>query len=139
MKKSFIFLFLFVFAACNLSLNAYAIKWVPVESLAGKVASLDSDSITEYKSYIFYNIKMSSIKTGEPIVVTIQSKKHNPLSASIKVYQEAEYNRLNGDYDNITANMTSKLEPVTFDSLVYACFKKVKAILIAKKNLDIEF
>ncbi len=130
MKSYLFFIVLFVFGLCP----CYAIQWTKLETPRGKVVYLDTDSISENSDYYFYNIKFPISKT-ESQVVTIQSKKNASLSARIKVYDEIEYNKLNGDYENIQKNITSKLEPAVYGSMVNVCHRQVKQIKNADNNI----
>lgn len=111
--------------AQNLS---FAIQWLNVETPLGRKAYIDLDSITEYKSYYFYNIKFKNKENGDFVIMTMQSSKHSPMSARVKAYTEEEYKLLDGDYNNITNNIKTELEPVTYQSVVNTCYKKVKHI-----------
>ncbi len=122
MKK--IILFLFLIIQCS----AYAINWETITTPAGKTAYLDKDSILQYKSYYFYNIKVFNDSINDFSVVTIQSSMSKPFSARINFYTPDEYERLQGDYLNITKNITKSLEPVTYKSTVNSCYKRVKEI-----------
>jgi len=116
---------------------ANAIQWEKRTSTFGRVVYLDIDSIKETSDYFFYNIKFRYENNENYIILTMQSKKTNPFSARIKAYTENEYNSLEGDYDNITANQTDKMEPVTFDSIVYACYRRVKQIKTPRNDIKI--
>ena len=122
MKKRFL-LVLFSLLFC---LSAHAISWQEVESLSKTVAFIDVDSIKEYNNYYFFNIQVKNTATGENVVITLQSAKSSAFAARIKAYTIEEYNALNGDYGNITNNMTDNLEPTTYYSTAYACSKWVK-------------
>ena len=125
MKKiNFIFLALFIIQSC-----AFAVDWVTVSTPLGKTAYLDKDSITEFDNYYFYNIKVINEVTGKDSVITVQSGRSKPFSARIKAYNPDEYEKLQGDYSNITMNITKNLEPVTSFSIVNSCYKKVKEIM----------
>ena len=120
--------------------SSYAINWVQVTTPLNRVAYLDSDSITEYKSYYFYNIKFQNPNESNYTILTMQSSKSSPLSARLRAYTEEEYKALNGDYQNITNNLKTTLEPVTFESVVNTCYKQVKLIksLQARETLTFE-
>lgn len=117
---------------------AIAIYWESVTTPLNKTAYLDTDSITEYSRYYFYNIKVFNEYINDFSVITIQSAKTNPFSARIKTYSVGEYEKLKGDYNNITANITQNLEPVTYESQVNSCYKRVKEIK-SKEKIDISF
>lgn len=109
------------------NLSAYAIEWSEVVTPKNKKVYLDLDSINELNDYYFYNIKVQS-GLNEYKILTIQSCKNSLISAKIATYSLAEYENLKGNYANIFKNKTNKLEPVTYDSIVSACQKKVKFI-----------
>ncbi len=122
MKKKILFaLFAFVFG-----LNVHAITWQEVQTLSKTVAFIDVDSIKEHNNYYFFNIQVKNTSTNENVVITLQSAKNSAFAARIKAYTVAEYNSLQGDYENITNNMTENLEPTTYYSTAYACSKWVK-------------
>ena len=129
-----------ILVACLLimlvDLPSFAINWIEVKTSTGQELSLDKDSITEHLSYYFYNIKVKK-KNGEVVVVTIQSQKAHPFCARIKFYTPEEYDRLNGDYENITSNITTKLEPVSFESRANAAYRKVREL--SQKRPEIVF
>lgn len=134
MKKIFL-IFCSLFLSC-----AFAIDWQDI-SKNDKKLFLDKDSIAEYNNYYFYNI-LTTQKNGEDIVITMQFQKTHPFGARIKYYKSAEYNKLKGDYENITKNITTRLEPVSFDSRAYISYKKVKEIkneINNKNKLQIVF
>lgn len=137
MKK---FIFVLILTCLIFPLKASAIKWDTLYSPAGSTVYLDVDSITEFDNYYFYNIKFQKYNSKDFMVLTIQSAIAHPFSARLKLYTEAEYESLKGDYENITAHMTKKLEPVTYQSSVNTCYKRVKSIIRYKnaKN-DIVF
>lgn len=121
-----------------LTLNgAFAIDWIDLKSPKGNGVSLDKDSIREYDNYYFYNI-MLELDNHKKTVITIQSSKATLLAARTKYYTIEEYTNLNGDYENITKNKTSKLEAVTYDSRVNTCFREVKKIIEQKNQNKIE-
>lgn len=128
MKKIFLIFILFFMAN-----SVFAINWIDLKSANGNIVSLDIDSIKEDKNYYFYNIKMNTTPT-ESIVITMQSAKLTPFCARIKYYKPSQYEKLNGDYENITLNKTTKLEPVTYESRAYAAYKKVKEIIKDKNK-----
>lgn len=109
-----------------------AINWVRVETPMGRVAYVDSDSITPYKHYYFYNIMFQNPGNPEFVIMTMQSSKSSPLSARVKAYTEAEYKALNGDYSNITNIVKPNLEPVTYQSVTNTCYKFVKDTMKAQ-------
>lgn len=119
---------LFVISPC------WAIDWVELYTPANKPIALDVDSIKEYNNYYFYNVKMYK-KDSEDVVITMQAQKTHPFCARIKYYELAQYEQLNGDYSNITTNMTTKLEPVTFESRAYAAYKKVAQLMRVKPQI----
>ncbi len=123
--KRFLYLIIAVFLVQSC---VFAVDWVNLVSPNGRVVALDKDSIIEDGGYYFYNIKFVNHNSLNPIIVTMQSGVKHPFSARIKTYTEQEYASLNGDYTNITLNKTSKLEPVTYDSLVNTCHKAVRDI-----------
>ena len=122
MKKICCILFLLLFIQ-NISL---AINWKSVTTPKGRIAYVDLDSIIEFNNYYFYNIKFQNPNQTNYTILTIQSAKSHPLSSRLKAYSEEEYKALDGDYNNITKNMTTSLEPVTFESVVNTCYKVVK-------------
>lgn len=122
---------------CFFLSNAFAIDWQDI-SKNDKKLYLDKDSIVEYNNYYFYNI-LTTQKNGEEIIITMQFQKNHPFGARVKYYKIAEYNKLNGDYENITKNITNRLEPVAFDSRAYISYKKVKEIKNDKNKLQIVF
>ena len=127
--KRFLFAVFFLFLCQN---SSFAINWVQVVTPLNRVAYIDSDSIVEYKSYYFYNIKFQNPNEEKYTILTIQSSKTSPLSARLRAYSEQEYNALNGDYSNITNNMKSSLESVTYQSVVNTCYNAVKRIKTAE-------
>ncbi len=127
MKKIIIFLLLLIAIS-----PAYAVNWLNLTANSGRSVQLDTDSIKQYKNYYLYNIKYKDDKFNEPLVVTMQSSIKSPFSARLKVYKESEYTSLNGDYENMTNNLTTSLEPVTFNSIVFVCYNKVKELELAK-------
>ena len=126
-----ILLILAVFLALNNV--SYAIEWKTVTARNGANASVDIDSIKEYKNYYFYNIKVLNVYTKQNVIITIQSRKIGGLSARINYYKPDEYNNLNGDYDHITDNLSSNFEPVEYGSIVFACYSYVKSLIGARK------
>lgn len=117
----------------------WAIEWVSTVSNNGRVAYVDIDSIQEYDGYYFYNIKFANNSADDIVIITMQSGIKTPFSARIKAYTPNEYESLMGNYKNITSNYTQNLEPVTYDSLVYACYKKVKEYQQLKNSPKISF
>lgn len=128
---------LILILCCFFLSNAFAIDWQDI-SKNDKKLYLDKDSIVEYNNYYFYNI-LTTQKNGEEIIITMQFQKNHPFGARVKYYKIAEYNKLNGDYENITKNITNRLEPVAFDSRAYISYKKVKEIKNDKNKLQIVF
>ena len=124
LHKILILAFLFL----SLFQQAQAIDWLKLTCPTGRVVYLDKDSIKQEENYYFYNIKFKDMH-GFDVVVTMQSATHKPFSARLNVYKNGKYEELDGDYNNTTANKTHKLEPVTYSSTVYTCYKKVKEIL----------
>ncbi len=118
-----IFLFCLSVAPC------FAINWEQHKSPNGATVFLDTDSIKVVDGYYFYNIKLRLPGRKDFTVSTIQSNHSHPFSACINNYKPAEYEALNGDYDNITKNKTENLEAITFQSCVHTCYKRVKTIL----------
>lgn len=125
MNKLLLISFLVLILA-SFTLKTFAVDWVQLKTPLDKIVELDIDSITEYKKYYFYNIKMA----GAENVLTIQSDSSSPFSKCIKVQPLKEYN---GDYSKITQNMTDSLEAVTYVSVVNTCYKRVKRIIQTKK------
>lgn len=123
---------LFILLLCTTS--AYAINWQPLYSRTGiKTSYLDIDSIKKTDKYYFYNIKYV-VNSGETVVITIQSSLSTSFSARIKLYSLDDYTNLNGDYENITANQTTKLEHAEFGSVVSQAYKYVKTMDMMIKN-----
>lgn len=129
MKK--IFLFLSVLIITN---PCFAINWVDITTPKNKIIALDLDSIKEYQNYYFYNVKMYT-NGSDDIVITMQSQKAHPFCARIKHYKLSQYIQLNGDYENITREMTTKLEPVSYESRAYAAYKKVSQLMRTKPQI----
>ena len=123
--KRFLCLFMVLYL---INVNAFAIDWVNLVSPNGRAVALDKDSISEVDGYYFYNIKFVNNNRTNPTIVTMQSGVSHPFSARIRTYEENEYNALEGDYRNITLNKTSKLEPVTYNSIVNTCHRAVRDI-----------
>ena len=118
--------------------SAFAVEWLELTSIMNKTVSLDVDSITIYKNYYFYNIKYKN-DAGKTVIATIQSGLSRPLSARIALYGEDEYKIINNDYSDITKNYTDELEPVTYGSIVFTCYKKVKELKpVANIGISIE-
>ena len=130
--KKFLILFLLLFSP------VFAIDWVSVENQNNNVLYLDKDSITQFKNYYFYNIKTTQ-ENGEEVVITMQSQKSHPFCARVKYYTLQNYNSLNGDYSNITSNLTTRLEPVAYKSRAFAAYKKVAQIMQEKNRPQITF
>ena len=122
-KRLLVFLVLILFQGLT-----PAISWVDVTTPNNRRAYLDKDSITEFSGYYFYNIKFQNPGESDFVVMTMQSSKSSPLSARLKAYTVQEYDSLAGDYSNITKNMKSSLEPVTYQSVVNTCYREVKRI-----------
>ena len=116
----------------------FAIDWVNVETKNNNILYLDKDSITQHRNYYFYNIKTIK-ENGEEVIITMQSQKSHPFCARIKYYTSQNYNSLNGDYENITLNLTTRLEPVTYESRAFAAYKKVVQIMQEKNRPKITF
>lgn len=131
--KKFLILFMLLMTP------VYAIDWVDVVSVNGRHALVDKDSIKEHKGYYFYNIKFANKSPDDVVVITMQTSMKRAFSARIKAYTPSEYDSLNGDYNNTLLNYTENLEPVTYDSLVYACYKKVKELQQLQKASGITF
>lgn len=121
-------LFSFLLLNCII-MPTLAINWVTLNTPLGKTVDIDTDSVKEIDHFYFYNIKLM----GSNHVFTIQSGSKSTFSARIKTIDLDEYNSLNGDYDNISVNETKDLEPVTYESVVYTCYKKAKEIIQRKK------
>lgn len=115
------------------SQSVFAIEWVTVEAPNGSNALLDLDSIREYKKYYLYNIKVLNKHTNENVVITMQSNSKNGLTSRIKYYSVQKYNDLNGDYENMTNNITRSFEPMQFGSVAHSCYLKVKSIIESNK------
>lgn len=129
--KKIILLFFILFVCRN---SALAINWQPIYNFSRQVCSyLDVDSIKKTDKYYFYNIKYV-VQSGETVVITIQSSLASSFSARIKVYSIADYENLNGDYENITANQKSKLEHAEFGSVVSHAYKYVKTMDMMLQN-----
>ncbi len=132
MKKLFV-LFLLLLSP------SWAIEWVSVVSTKGRAGFVDIDSIRESQGYYFYNIKFANKSEDDIVILTMQSGIKNPISARLKAYSPKEYDSLGGDYQNITNLSTQKLEAITYESLAYACYKKVKEIQQLKNSPKITF
>lgn len=117
----------------------FAITWEKLTTPMGAVVYLDTDSITQNDGYYFYNIKFKTSGRKNYTVMTIQSSHSRPFSARIQSYSEAQYDELKGDYENITKNETAQLEPVTYQSTVHTCYKRVRNIIETSKNSKITF
>ena len=133
MKKIILALFLFFIAN-----PIFAIDWLNLKSATGNMFGLDVDSIKEFRGYYFYNLKVYTNGLDDA-VVTMQSKPNSSFSARIEHYKLSQYEKLNGNYENITKNMTDRLEPVPYQSSAYAAHKKVKEILSVKNKPQITF
>ena len=134
MKKIF-----FLLTALLLFLNpVFAINWLDITTSNNKYLLLDTDSIKEFQSYYFYNIKTKK-NNGEEVIITMQFQKKHPFGARIKFYTNQVYEQLNGDYENITKNMTDRLEPVSFESRAFASYKKVNEIVHQNDRPQITF
>lgn len=132
-----IFLIIFVFTLF-LTQTSYAIEWITLKSTSGNEVKLDKDSIKEYNHNYFYNIKLKT-KNNEEKIITIQSSVGHSFSARIKYYTPKEYEDLDGDYENITKNITKDLEPVSIESRVYACYKEVHKLMQIEARPNITF
>ena len=117
MKNFLLILFFVLIFACP----CQAINWIELKSPSGNSVYLDKDSIKEHEGNYFYNIKFKT-EASEILVITIQTASTHPFSARIRYYSLNEYNEKNGDYENITNNMTSSLEPVTYQSTINTCY-----------------
>lgn len=120
-------IFFILFALIISQTNCFAINWQEVKSYYKNTAFVDMDSVAEKDGAYFYNIKIINEATNDYVVLTIQSLKSNPFCARIRAYTLDEYNLLNGDYQNITKNATKDFETISYQSILYACDKKVKA------------
>ena len=69
----------------------------------------------------------------------MQSKTNRPFCTRIEHYKLAQYESLNGNYSNITKNMTKKLEPVPYESTAYAAYREVNNIMKSKNKPQITF
>ncbi len=107
--------------------SVYAINWETIEAPNGYTASIDMDSLLEYKNYYLYNIKVFNEHTKKYVVITMQSGIRNGLTSRIRYYSYDDYVALNGDYDNITKNVTKSFEPMQFGSIAHTCYLKVKS------------
>ena len=124
MIRNFFLLVAFSFLFCQ----AYAVEWVNLTTPLGKSVALDKDSIVKKDGYYFYNIKYKNAHNSLYTVATIQSGILHQFSARIKFYPLEEYEKLNGDYENITLNKTKNLEAVTYNSVVGTCYREVKKL-----------
>ena len=70
----------------------------------------DADNVISFNEFI----KSDVIENNSKIIY--EGKGINTV-----VYK-GEYNEKNGDYENITNNMTSSLEPVTYQSTINTCY-----------------
>lgn len=116
-----------------LNTQAQAIEWVKADTVNGKTAYVDKDSIIKKDKSYFYNIKYKNKPSDEFQILTIQSAIHNSYSARLKLYSESEYEALKGDYDNIMKNSSPKLELAIYGSVVHSCHNKVKEIAHEKE------
>ena len=133
MKKIFLVTVLFLFIN-----PVFAIEWLNLKSASGNMFALDVDSITELNGYYFYNLKVYTNGLDD-IVVTMQSKIRSSFSTRIEHYKLSQYEKLEGNYKNISKNMTDRLEPVPYQSSAYAAHKKVKEIMSTKNKPQITF
>lgn len=133
MKKIFLVTVLFLFIN-----PVFAIEWLNLKSASGNMFALDVDSITELNGYYFYNLKVYTNGLDD-IVVTMQSKISSSFSTRIEHYKLSQYEKLEGNYKNISKNMTDRLEPVPYQSSAYAAHKKVKEIMSVKNKPQITF
>ena len=78
--KKILFVVFFCLFIQNIS---FGIDWVQVVTPLNRVAYVDSDSITEFKNFYFYNIKFQNPNESFYTILTIQSSKSSPLSARI--------------------------------------------------------
>lgn len=118
--------------------SSFAIDWIDVKNEKGISIAVDKDSINEIDNYYFYNTRFQ-LKSGQDVVVTMQSQKNTPLCTRIKQYSLPEYEKLSGDYENITNGRTKDLEYVTFESRAYLAHKKVKELMLEKHLPNITF
>ena len=118
--------------------SCFAIDWVNTTTPKGESYAIDKDSITEKNNYLFYNIKINS-SNSEDVIVTMQCQKSHPFCTRSKYYKSKQYNELNGNYINITTNMTNRLEPIPYTSLAYASYKKAKNIINENNKPQITF
>ena len=125
---------IFLILALMLINCANAIEWINLQSSKGNTIALDKQSIKEYQGYYFYNVKMHTNGLDD-VVVTMQCRVSHPFCARIKHYKLSQYSELNGDYKNISNEMTQKLEPITYESRAYAAYKKVKEITKVKPKI----
>lgn len=140
--KNFVRIFnllLVLVLAFGFNLKASAIDWVEVSVKAPKVAYIDKDSITKTDKYYFYNIKYKNFPKEKFTILTIQSAHQNSYAGRLKVYSEAEYEKLKGDYENITKLATDNLEPAQFGSIVHSCHKMVRELMSEKAKPTIIF
>ena len=130
--------FLYVLFLLLIINPVFAITWENITATGNKALQLDIDSITLHKNYYFYNIKTTK-NNGEEVIITIQSQKSHPFCARVKYYTPQEYKALNGDYKNITLNLTTRLEPVAFETRAFAAHKRVVQIMQAGNKPQIIF
>jgi len=124
MKNVITVIFLLVYFLGNLP--CFAIDWRELKTPSGIEFLIDLDSLLNKNGYYFYNLKIPSMQNKDFEVITIQSSKNNAFSARIAFYSSVEYDKLLGDYQNITKNQTKKLEMVSYDSRVYTAYNFVK-------------
>ena len=133
-KKNLKIALIFCFILAITGHEALAVNWLEITTPKGKTAYIDTDSITKKDKYYFYNIKYKEEHRKTYKILTVQSGLRNSFSARLKLYDENEYEKLKGDYDNITNLMTENLEAPEFGSIIQSCHKKVKE-LSQEKNI----
>jgi len=116
----------------------FAINWENLKSETGKMFALDVDSIKQEGNYYFYNLKVYTNGTDD-IVMTMQCQINHPFCARINKYNLSHYEKLNGNYDNISKNMTNQLKPVPYNSGAFLTHKKVHEIIHQNDKLQITF
>ena len=79
--KKFIYLSALLFLA---QISTPAINWVQVSTPLHRVAYIDVDSIVEYKSYYFYNIKFQNPRDVAYTILTVQSSKTSRFLQGLK-------------------------------------------------------
>lgn len=134
-KKNLFFAIVFTLSFFNC---AFAIEWKEVVTPRNILAFIDIDSIKENSSFYFYNVKYCSNDAKEYKVYTIQTSKVKSMSAKIKEYSLEEYEKLNGDYQNILNNETTILQANLFGSLLHTCHSEIIKIK-STEALEIEF